>query len=107
LIAKRIKEKRKFIQVLLSTRQREKTTLAHYLELLFGAGLLCGLQKFAKQKIRQKGSSPKFCVYNTALISAQSTKTFKDAKKDRIFWGRLVESAVGAHLLNSSRGTQK
>lgn len=82
------------------------TTLAHYLELLSGAGLLCGLQKFAKQKIRQKGSSPKFCVYNTALLSAQSTKSFKDAKKDRIFWGRLVESAVGAHLLNCSRGTQ-
>lgn len=82
------------------------TTLAHYLDLLSGAGLLCGLQKFAIQAIRQKGSSPKFSVFNTALLSAQSAKTFKEAQQDRSFWGRLVESAVGAHLLNSIRGTQ-
>jgi predicted AAA+ superfamily ATPase len=82
------------------------TTLAHYLELLSGAGLICGLQKFANQPVRQKGSSPKFCVYNTALMTAQSAKTFKMAKADPKFWGRLVESSVGAHLLNAIRGTQ-
>jgi len=82
------------------------TTLAHYLDLLSGAGLLAGLQKFANQQVRQKGSSPKFCVYNTALMSAQSGKTFEQARKDPIFWGRLVESAIGAYLLNSIRGTQ-
>lgn len=82
------------------------TTLAHYLDLLEGAGLICGLQKFAQQKVRQKGSSPKFSVFNTALMSAQSGKTFKEAKKDPAFWGRLVESAVGAYLLNIIRGTQ-
>lgn len=82
------------------------TTLAHYLDLLSGAGLISGLQKFAGQAIRQKGSSPKFCVYNTALMSAQSAKTFKQAISDSVFWGRLVESAVGAHLLNAIRGTQ-
>lgn len=82
------------------------TTLAHYLELLSGAGLLCGLQKFAGQPIRQKSSSPKFCVYNTALMSAQSGKSFQLAKADPIFWGRLTGSAVGAHLLNAIRGHQ-
>lgn len=82
------------------------TTLAHYLDLLSGASLVCGLQKFSQQKVRQKGSSPKFAVYNTALMSAQSAKTFKEAENDKIFWGRLVESAVGAYLLNSIRGTQ-
>lgn len=82
------------------------TTLAHYLELLTGAGLLCGLQKYAGQPVRQKGSSPKFCVFNTALMTAQSTKSFLEAKNDPIFWGRLVESAVGAHLLNLIRGHQ-
>ncbi len=81
------------------------TTLAHYLDLLSGAGLLTGLQKFAMQPVRQKGSSPKFSVYNTALMTAQSTKSFNQAKADPAFWGRLVESAVGAHLLNSIRGT--
>lgn len=82
------------------------TTLAHYLDLLNGAGLLTGLQKFANQNVRRRGSSPKFAVYNNALMSAQSGKTFFEAIKDKVFLGRLIESAVGAHLLNSIRGTQ-
>lgn len=82
------------------------TTLAHYLDLLDGAGLLTGLQKFANQNVRRKGSSPKFAVYNTALMSAQSGKNFIEAMSDRIFLGRLIESSVGAHLLNGIRGTQ-
>ncbi|HBL98991.1 TPA: hypothetical protein DDZ86_05110 [Candidatus Dependentiae bacterium] len=82
------------------------TTLAHYLELLSGAGLLDGLQKFAQQPIRQRGTSPKFAVFNTALMSAQSNKSFREAKEDHAFWGRLIESMIGAHLLNSIRGTQ-
>ncbi len=82
------------------------TTLAHYLDLLNGAGLLTGLQKFANQNVRRKGSSPKFAVYNNALMSAQSGKNFLEAMSDKAFLGRLVESAVGAHLLNSIRGTQ-
>lgn len=82
------------------------TTLAHYLDLLNGSGLLSGLQKFANQNIRRRGSSPKFAVYNTALMSAQSGKTFLEAMSDRAFLGRLTESSVEAHLLNSIRGTQ-
>lgn len=82
------------------------TTLAHYIDLLSGAGLLDGLQKFASQKVRQRGSSPKLAVFNTALMSAQSNKTFNQAIEDRAYWGRLVESSIGAYLLNSIRGTQ-
>jgi uncharacterized protein len=82
------------------------TTLAHYLELLAGAGLMTGVQKYSGHTVRQKGSSPKLLVYNTALISAQSTKTLAQAQKDPIYWGRLVESAVGGYLLNSIRGTR-
>jgi len=82
------------------------TTLAHYVDLLTGAGLLTGLQKFANQIVRRKGSSPKLMVYNTALLSAQSGKNFSEAMADRSFLGRLIESAVGAHLLNGIRGTQ-
>ncbi|MDD5168699.1 MAG: ATP-binding protein [Syntrophales bacterium] len=81
------------------------TTLAHYLELLTGAGMLTGLQKFASHQVRERSSSPKLQVLNTALISAQSRLTFDEARKDRVFWGRLVESAVGAHLINSAAGT--
>ena len=80
------------------------TTLAHYLELLTGAGMLTGLQKFAAHQVRERASSPKLQVLNTALITAQSRLTFEEARKDREFWGRLVESAVGAHLLNTAAG---
>ena len=81
------------------------TTLSHYLELLAGAGMLTGLQKFAAHQVRERASSPKLQVLNTALITAQSRLTFDEARKDREFWGRLVESAVGAHLINSATGT--
>jgi predicted AAA+ superfamily ATPase len=81
------------------------TTLAHYLYLLTGAGMLTGLQKFAAHQVRERASSPKLQVLNTALISAQSRLTFEEARKDREFWGRLAESAVGAHLINSAAGT--
>jgi len=82
------------------------TTLAHYLDLLAGAGLICGLQKYSAAPIRQRNSSPKLTVFNTALMSAQSSLSFVEAKQNPIFWGRLVESAVGAYLVNAVRGTQ-
>ncbi len=78
------------------------TTLAHYLDLLTGAGLLCGLQKYAGDAARQRGSSPKLQVLNTALVTAQSDLTLTEARSDPEFWGRLTESAVGAYLANAS-----
>ncbi len=80
------------------------TTLAHYLDLLAGAGVLTGLHKYAGDTARRRGSSPKFQVFNTALITAQSGLTQKEALADREFWGRLTESAVGAHLVNAAVG---
>ena len=81
------------------------TTLAHYLELMSGTGMLTGLHKLTGQRVRQRASSPKLQVLNTALLSAQSNLSFDAARKDREFWGRLVESAAGAHLINSATGT--
>ncbi len=81
------------------------TTLAHYLDLLSGAGLLTGLQKFSGSRARRRGSSPKLLALNTALITAHSGRSFTDALADREFWGRLVESAVGAHFVNGLAGT--
>jgi uncharacterized protein len=78
------------------------TTLAHYLELLGGAGLVVGLQKYAGDVARSRGSSPKLQVLNTALLTAQSGLTPAEARSDGEFWGRLVESAVGAHLANAA-----
>jgi len=78
------------------------TTLAHYLELLAGSGMLCGLSKYAGQKVRQRGSSPKFQVMDMALMSALTGDGFTIVRSDPELWGRWVESAVGAHLVNAS-----
>src|SRR3990170_5764101 len=39
---------------------------------------------------------------NTALMTAQSGLSPNDARADREFRGRLIESAVGAHLANAA-----
>lgn len=78
------------------------STLAHYLDLLSGAGLLVGLQKFAGEAVRARASSPKLQVMNTALMTAVHGQGFEPAQSDREFWGHLTESAVGAHLANSA-----
>ncbi len=78
------------------------TTLARYLELLSEAGLITGLQNFARKSHRRRASSPKLIVLNTALMTADSGYSFDEAKADRTFRGRIVESAVGAHLFNSA-----
>ncbi|MBW1753490.1 MAG: DUF4143 domain-containing protein [Deltaproteobacteria bacterium] len=77
------------------------TTLAHYLNLLQGAGLLAGLAKYAGQKIRQRASSPKLLVLNTALMTVTIHGSFEDTRNNSKLWGRLVETAVGASLFNS------
>lgn len=79
-------------------------TLAHYLQLLHGAGMVAGLPKFSGGQVRQRGSSPKLQVLNTALMTAHAGRSFTEARQEGNHWGRLVESAIGAHLLNSSMG---
>ncbi|WP_218578503.1 ATP-binding protein [Vineibacter terrae] len=78
------------------------TTLAHYLDLLAGAGMVRSLHKYAGDAARTRASSPKLQVLNTALITAISGLTPTEARADREFWGHLVESAVGAHLANAA-----
>ncbi len=78
------------------------TTLAHYLNLLNGAGMVTGLPKYSGSVVRQRGSIPKLQVYNTALVTAQSGLSPEEARADREFWGHLAESAVGAHLANTA-----
>ena len=80
------------------------TTLAHYLDLLAGAGTLAGLQKYAGSMAVSRRSIPKLQVFNTALITAQSGMTWREMHKDKPLLGRLTESAVGAHLLNATVG---
>jgi len=78
------------------------TTLAHYLQLLEGAGMVCGLQKYTGQVLRQRASSPKLQVFNTALVGAHAVASglgLSQIKQQPPLWGRMVESAVGAELL--------
>lgn len=76
------------------------TTLANYIQLLDECHLLAGLQKFSGDKARRYASVPKYQVYNNALMNVYATSSFEDSRVDLGKWGRLVESAVGSHLLN-------
>jgi len=76
------------------------TTLAHYLDLLATAYLASGLPIFSAGSPRRKAGSPKLILWNNALINAFSGRSFAEARRDSAWWGRLVENAVGAHLLN-------
>lgn len=77
------------------------TTLTHYQTLLESAGLVSGLEKFTSSVVRQRSSMPKWQVHNTALSSSQSVQVFDNVRQDAPLWGRVVESAVGAHLMKS------
>jgi len=78
------------------------TTLAHYLNLLGEAGLLAGIDKYSSSPVKIRTSSPKFQVFNNALLSAQHRLDFKEARNDNASWGRIIESVVGAYLANEA-----
>ncbi|MDP2861613.1 MAG: ATP-binding protein [Desulfobacterales bacterium] len=77
------------------------TTLAHYLRLLETAFLVSGLELFSRGSVRKRGSSPKLLLWNNALVTALSNRSFNESNSDAIWWGRLVENAVGGHLVNN------
>ncbi len=81
------------------------TTLSHYLNLLEGAWMITGLDKYAGDYARSRASSPKLQALDTSFISAQSERPLNNlvmhgSLPDPDWWGRLVESAIGAHLYN-------
>lgn len=77
-------------------------TIAHYLHLLDQAGMVLGLQKFAGDVARQRASSPKLQVHDPGLMNALDGRSPAAARKDTEYWGRVVESAVGAHLMHAA-----
>jgi predicted AAA+ superfamily ATPase len=79
------------------------TTLARYLHLLDQAGLVGGLEKYSNRDVIIRASSPKYQVHNNALLSAYQTRGMRSVQEDSAAWGRVVESAVGAHLINEVR----
>lgn len=76
------------------------TTLANYIQVLDECHLLAGLQKYSGDNARRYASVPKYQVYNNALMNVYATSSFEEQRLDLEKWGRLVESAVGSHLLN-------
>ena len=80
-------------------------TLAHYLDLLEKANILCGLQKFSLSKARVRQSSPRFMVFDTSLMTYADGASRKRLLENGETKGHLVESAVGAYLL--ARGKEE
>jgi predicted AAA+ superfamily ATPase len=79
------------------------TTLAHCLRLLETAFLVSGLERFSAGRARSRGSSLKLVLWNNALPSAVGLRSFAQARSEPDRWGRQIENAVGAHLLNHVR----
>ena len=66
--------------------------------------LLKPLERFSGSRIRQKVSSPKLILLNNALVNASVQRKFNDVRENPSLWGRLVENAVGASLVNNNAG---
>ncbi|MBZ0150129.1 MAG: ATP-binding protein [Planctomycetes bacterium] len=77
-------------------------TVAHYVQLLDAAGMVAGLTKYAGDAARRRASSPKFQVHDQGLMTALEGLPFGTVRKDPEAWGRIVESAVGSHLLHAA-----
>lgn len=75
-------------------------TLAHYLHLLESSFLVSGVNVYSAGVLRQRASSPKLLFWNNALPSALAGMPLGQARRRGDWWGRLVENAVGAHLVN-------
>lgn len=82
-------------------------TLAHYLDLLSRAGMLCGLQKYSGSVQRSQKSSPRLLIYDTSLYTysmgydRNEMREFLNSHSPER--GHLIESAVGAYLLARSK----
>ena len=76
-------------------------TIKHYLDLLSGAGMISGLQKFDDKPIRAKASSPRLMVHDPALMTSMWHGK-GSLLEDPDLYGHLVETAVGAYLIARS-----
>jgi len=79
------------------------STLAHYLRLLDDAGLLSGLTKFDRSEAKGASSSPRFLVYDPALMTAAWSDPIDTLLANPANRGHLVESAIGSYLLAQSQ----
>ncbi len=84
------------------TQRGNIATVQKYLDLLEVAGLLVGLPAYSKRAQLDRRSSPKLIALDPAFLTVGSGYSFEQAVLDRSFWGRIVESAVGSHLVNTA-----
>ena len=75
-------------------------TIKNYLDILNKSMIVQALQNYSPSRVKEKQSVPKMQVFNNAFRNRFGTFSFDEARVDPAEWGRLVESAVGAHLAN-------
>lgn len=75
-------------------------TIKKYLDILNKSMIVQPLQNYSPLRVKEKQSVPKMQVFNNAFRNRFGTFSFDEARVDPTEWGRLVESAVGAHLAN-------
>ena len=75
-------------------------TIKNYLDILNKSMIVQALQNYFPSRVKEKQSVPKMQVFNNAFRNRFGTFSFDEARVDPAEWGRLVESAVGAHLAN-------
>ncbi|MEG0303600.1 ATP-binding protein [Gordonibacter sp.] len=74
-------------------------TMAHYLELLSGAGLMAGLKKYDPKSLAVRSSSPRLLVRDPSLMTATWGGSMDAFFGNPSLRGHLVETAVGVNLL--------
>lgn len=75
-------------------------TIKNYLDILNKSMIVQPLQNYSPSRVKEKQSVPKMQVFNNAFRNRFGTFSFDEARVDPAERGRLVESAVGAHLAN-------
>lgn len=75
-------------------------TIKNYLDILNKSMIVQPLQNYSSSIVKEKQSIPKMQVFNNAFRNRFGSFSFDEARVDPAEWGRLVESAVGAHLAN-------
>jgi len=75
------------------------TTIADYLHLLSKAFLIAPIQKYSREILRIRASSPKLIVMAQALVSSVRNAQAKTITGTPELFGRLAENAVGAALI--------
>ncbi|MBI2205183.1 MAG: DUF4143 domain-containing protein [Candidatus Rokubacteria bacterium] len=96
VLARRLKEPRRFIQVVAGARQVGTTTLVQ--QVCGDIGLPVHFVSADEPTLR--GAEWIAQQWDAARLVAGYT--FAEARADHEFWGRMTESAVGAHLANAA-----